>query len=625
MLSASPPPLQLGRPLSMDHHAEFPGDRSDLSSTSYPAHNMITSHEGETYQPETSSADYTSEDNAARPAVVGGPFADIHHHPWHSPSSHPTSATTGIPAPRATQTDQETSRRSDASDETVNPPASLSLQDPSEQRVKEAAAVVGGGAGGAEIGKQTLVSRDHHSGVEGGREPRGWENVQMPSKWGITSKHIKEDRWKAVKKGAALYGFITVWLWICLSIFWGSNYKLTSFIPNLTVDIILLDAPSSTSYLNGPMTQQANYINSLPSSIVHMTWVVKDPSNYPNGLEDVRNSVVAQDCWAAVVVNANASSAWTNALENGDASYDPTGAIGIYYSSARFYQVVLLYIQSIVTEELTNPLSTARARALEAFMASSTTNPTLLTNAARVPQAVGVGFGYSIFDVRPIPNGAWAGAAPMEASLIYFIIFAFYIAQYGHISRMKSGLGPKLRFSSMIKLRLGWPLIAYFFMSLWETLIIRAWQVPLGDHLGRAGFVTLWALNYLTIIAAGFGMETALAVVGFSWLPFFLIMWIIPSSFYPIEMMPTFYRFLRWTPFYHNVEAYKIIAFGTDLQHRLGLHFGALFALIGVELIGLPLAIAFERWTMDRDQKKQMMAKKEEEEREKGRSDEGGA
>lgn len=34
-------------------------------------------------------------------------------------------------------------------------------------------------------------------------------------------------------------------------------------------------------------------------------------------------------------------------------------------------------------------------------------------------------------------------------------------------------------------------------------------------------------LNYVTLISAGFAMETVLAIVGMQWLPFFLILWII--------------------------------------------------------------------------------------------------
>ncbi|WVW80760.1 hypothetical protein I302_102746 [Kwoniella bestiolae CBS 10118] len=525
----------------------------------------------------------------------------------------------------ATSNPKNSDREDSSSSETMhNRPSSSSaptdqsdLHDPSSKRLVQAGILVGSVSGAGTAARHLLAKREDEVGQEGGRQPRGYEKVDVPDKWGVGSKNVKEARRKAIKKAAMLFGIITLWLWVCLSIFWGSTYRLTSFLPSLTVHVIPFDTPSSTSYLNGPMTQQMTYVANEPPSIVHLGYEIKDPANYPNGLEDVRRSVLAQECWAAIVVNANASTAWTEALQNGDATYDPTGSIGIYYMGARFYQVVLLYFDSLISRDLANPLATARSQALEAFMASSSTNPALLTNAARVPQAIGVGFGYTIFDIRPTPNSGWAGAAPMEASLIYFLIFAFYLCLFGGMARMKSGLNSRLKMSSMFAIRFGWPLLAYFFLSLWQTLIVRAWQVPLTDHLGRAGFVTLWALNYVTILASGFALETMLALLGISWLPFFLIFWIIPSSFYPIELMPNFYRFLRWMPFVHNVEAYKIIAYGTNLQHRLGLHFGILFAVIGVELICFPLALLFERWKSDRDQRKQIDEKKKMEESEK--------
>jgi len=47
----------------------------------------------------------------------------------------------------------------------------------------------------------------------------------------------------------------------------------------------------------------------------------------------------------------------------------------------------------------------------------------------------------------------------------------------------------------------------------------------------------------------------------------------------------------------------------------LGFHFGIIFALIGVELIFLPLSVIFERWHMDRT-KTRGKVEKEEKERE---------
>lgn len=118
---------------------------------------------------------------------------------------------------------------------------------------------------------------------------------------------------------------------------------------NLTVNLIPFDTDTN-SFLVGPIINQANYENSEPRSIPHFTWVIKSPSDYPNGLADVRRDILTQKAWAAVVINANATSAWQAALATGDSSYDPTGAIGVYFASARFYQVVLLYVEAVVSE-----------------------------------------------------------------------------------------------------------------------------------------------------------------------------------------------------------------------------------------------------------------------------------
>ncbi len=185
----------------------------------------------------------------------------------------------------------------------------------------------------------------------------------------------------------------------------------------------------------GPaIINEANTQAALSSATPHLGWQVKSASDYPNGIPDVENDVLGQGCWGAVVINANATSAYLDALENGDSSYDPKGAIGIYMASARFYQVTLLYLEPLVRRlrpkletrtadqksqilsTLSTALTSARATAYQNFVSANANNPTALTNAARVPQAIGTGFGYTMFDLRSIGNMQWSSAAPMEAS-----------------------------------------------------------------------------------------------------------------------------------------------------------------------------------------------------------------
>lgn len=151
-----------------------------------------------------------------------------------------------------------------------------------------------------------------------------------------------------LQKAFFIYGFITIWLWGCLSFFWGSTYTLETHLPNLSAWYIDFDEDAA-SFLGPAIANEVATQKSLPSSMTHLGWETRPASQFPNGLADVRNAIAGQKCWVAVVVNANATTAWRNAITTGDSTYDPTGAIGVYYESARFYQVILLYFPALVS------------------------------------------------------------------------------------------------------------------------------------------------------------------------------------------------------------------------------------------------------------------------------------
>ena len=48
--------------------------------------------------------------------------------------------------------------------------------------------------------------------------------------------------------------------------------------------------------------------------------------------------------WGAIVVYPNCTTTWLSSVQTGNASYDPTGCMGVFISGARFYQVTLLYL-----------------------------------------------------------------------------------------------------------------------------------------------------------------------------------------------------------------------------------------------------------------------------------------
>jgi GTPase SAR1 family protein len=141
-------------------------------------------------------------------------------------------------------------------------------------------------------------------------------------------------------------------------------------------------------------------------------------------------------------------------------------------------------------------------------------------------------------------------------------------------------------------------------------------------------------------MALGFAFETMLSVLTAKFLPLFLIVWIIlnisesndpvmgvrplnvlantlcplsASSFQPLTVMGPFYNFFLIFPFYHHVEASKIIFFNTSPSSYLGVHFGALFGVIGVNWIFLALAVWLERKRDDKAAKQEQEKKQDEE------------
>jgi len=123
-------------------------------------------------------------------------------------------------------------------------------------------------------------------------------------------------------------------LWICLPIFWGSTLLLEHYFYKLNIQVVDFDSAASgaDAMVGPPLVQSLLKLNS--ESGPHLSYYNMSPSDFPNGPQDVMQSVGHNFAWGAVVIYPNATTAWRNAIETGNASYDPTGCVGIYFSAA---------------------------------------------------------------------------------------------------------------------------------------------------------------------------------------------------------------------------------------------------------------------------------------------------
>ncbi|KAK9896047.1 hypothetical protein P389DRAFT_73734 [Cystobasidium minutum MCA 4210] len=422
------------------------------------------------------------------------------------------------------------------------------------------------------------------------------------------SKSIKNERRQSAKGMLMGMLLITAILWIALPIFWGSVWLLLRYFNQLTVTVVDFESPllGQDAALGPLMVSMARETN-MQTMRPHLGFAITQASDYPNGPVDVKEAIGYSQYWGAIVVYPNCTSTWRTALQNGIASYDPTGCVGVFYSGARYYQVTLLYLAPFMKRFAEQVVQQASTSALAQYVESIQTNTTALSLLAQVPQAVSTPFSLYQEDVRPINQ--WAVAAPFEAALIYYLILTFTLSMWGAAAREKTGWNKKLTLPSLYLWRIGVPFLCYFLLSLSMTLQIKAFLIPTEAAFGRGGgFMALWMLNWVFLCAVGFVLESMISLLTKEYVPFFLIIWIImniSSSFQPIELMEKFYRFLRWLPFYHTVEAYKIIFYKTRPPHEIGLNYGALIAVAAVAQIGNFLFLLVERRREQKEMKQQ--------------------
>lgn len=210
-----------------------------------------------------------------------------------------------------------------------------------------------------------------------------------------------------------------------LSLYWAVLFHTDKNMPNLTVHVVDFDgqvAPyDSVTPLVGPaITSAAQEMASSPTAHT-LGFTIVSPSQYAFDPIAVRQAVYDWDCWAAVIINPNATFLLQQAVAIGNASYDPTGAVQFILQSARqetnFNNYIIPQLQVLAAR--------FAARFGPSWSANVVSNASLSMDVvARAPAAVNPGVTPLSIDLRPF------GPAPATPSvtigLIYLIIVAFF-------------------------------------------------------------------------------------------------------------------------------------------------------------------------------------------------------
>ena len=248
---------------------------------------------------------------------------------------------------------------------------------------------------------------------------------------------------------------------IVLSLYWAVLYRVETNLNSLIVHVVNFETDPAA--IIGPgivqMTEGIVRANKMP----HLGYTTMPPSYYNNDPMQVRESIYNHEAWAAIIINANATSSILRAVRTGDSSYDPLGAAQIIYVQAREQDTYSSYITPQLDQLQIQASSMVGQKLTRQFL-----NDPQITrqNLAKVPQALSPGIGFSVFNLRPFSPAVATPA--VTVGLIYLIILAFFSVPFFmpvHMMLITPGKdhGP-LKFWQFIVWRIIATFTAYLFM-----------------------------------------------------------------------------------------------------------------------------------------------------------------
>ncbi|KAK5206221.1 hypothetical protein LTR20_010452 [Exophiala xenobiotica] len=424
--------------------------------------------------------------------------------------------------------------------------------------------------------------------------------------------------WKEVSaKWLATVLILFTFILCILSLYWAVLFHVEENLSALTVAVVSFDSQvppyESTTPLVGPVIERlAREQAAIPTGTPG--YVVQPPSNYGNDPFAVRQAVYDEHVWAAIIVNANATTLLQQAVATGNQSYQPLGACELIINTARDQDTYYNYLMPLLSQFQVSATSTFGEQWIRTVLSNTSLDAGTYT---RAPQALNPAIGFSMIDLRPFSPTQVTPSVTI--GLIYLIIiaffsFSFFLPVYTKFIIPKGH--PPMHFWQLVLVRLFATTAAYCLMSLAYSLVSLAFQIPFSntgphsdtqpatnpDAYGKATFVVYWMLNWVGMYALGLASENVTMVIGQPWTALWLIFWVISNvstSFYAIPLAPGFFKFGYAWPLHHIVNGSRTILF--DTHSRIGLNFGVLLVWCAVNTLLFPFCCVFMRWKTNKE------------------------
>lgn len=401
--------------------------------------------------------------------------------------------------------------------------------------------------------------------------------AEPPLPWFTESYFSRDPKTAAARKTyiiiLALAGAVVIlFAMAVLSIYWGSLWQTNTLVHNLEGWVVDFDGSDVGQFVSRAVIASGG----IPT---RMTWRAIPANLLPNGAQDIEHALVQNQAWAIIAINPNVTEALNAAVVDVDGAYISNGTITAYVAEARnenAYRDVIFANIVRVLGEVTESFNT---QYIQSIPGKSSNLTTLLLNA---PQLVSQPISYTIDNIRPFDVPV--ASAVEFVGLIYMLILAFVITNVHYAARIDvTHLEDRLTFKWLMIIRVVNPLILYFFISCFFSMISLSFQVPFNRFYGGWGFVIYWMMTWLAMGAVGGAVESMITIMTPRIVPLFLLLWIISNvsvCVFPSQLLQGVYRYGYAMPFYNVQQTVRAIVFGT--RDQIALNFGVQIAWIFV-------------------------------------------
>lgn len=225
-----------------------------------------------------------------------------------------------------------------------------------------------------------------------------------------------------------------------LSLYWAALFHVEQNMRALVVYVVDFDGQvppyDAVSPIVGPQVRQV-VGQALATPGPSLGYVVVPPEKFQGDPLAVRQAVYDWDAWAAIVVNPNATALLQQAVDTGNSSYDPSGAVQMVIQTARDQSTTSEYIVTQL-QQFSRRFSSSFGPMWAQMVASNTS--LVRGNLEAASAAVNPGVAPLFYDLRPF--GPATATPAVSIGLIYLIIMAFFSFSFFLPIHMVSDLTP---------------------------------------------------------------------------------------------------------------------------------------------------------------------------------------